>query len=114
MTNEQYAEAVVKKIGWKQGPTTRSWVNGNDFYVITDNPYSTSLPVFDPATDPASAMAWETWLMDNIGNVDIGRVYRDRNRPGYYCMITSGYSGMGETPLLALKAASEKFLEENK
>lgn len=78
-----------------------------------ENPRGNAL--FNPATDPASAHAWETWLMDNHWYVC---KYGDFSSNGYICQIYNIGSGVyvsfGETPLLALKAASEKFLKENK
>ena len=81
-----------------------------------ENPRGDTL--FDPATDPASAHVWETWLMDNDWKI-IEKKYGKHKY--YFSMkqhVVEGHhykhEGKDSTPLLALKAASEKFFEANK
>lgn len=118
MTNEEYRDAVAKRLGWHTRPGG-GW-SGLSYIDANGEQVSTELD-FQPDNDWASAGVWLEWLLQHrvrvcfhqtgydfyTGNVaDVTTVTLDTGK--------HLFGASGDTTPLALKAASERFLERSK
>lgn len=105
MTNEEYRDAVAKRLGWHTRPGG-GW-SGLSYIDANGEQVSTELD-FQPDNDWASAGVWIEWLFAHC--IFVG------GQHGEVRLFGDGFFiyGYGKTFLDALKSASEQFLERSK
>jgi hypothetical protein len=116
MTNEEYARKVAEEMGWEKewfslfpGDKPLPGFETTGFWILDGLRVAKEVE-FDPATDWASAGAWIEWLISH--NIGV-KIYQDNQCNAIRCILDLAAMGsdVGWTPLLALKAASEKYFE---
>ena len=104
MTNDKYAEAVAKIMGW----TWHYDLRMGDAWYSPENVHLLDVDKFNPATDWASAGVWIEWLADRCFAITLNKSI---NCKIAISTIEKTHCGFANTPLKALKNASEKFIE---
>jgi len=107
MTNDKYAVAVAEIMGWKPNPEGYEFPHYRWDY-SNGNPTMFCDYEFNPATDWASAGVWIEWLADRCFAITLNKSI---NCKIAISTIEKTHCGFANTPLKALKNASEKFIE---
>lgn len=105
ISNQEYAELVAEKMGWKhhgdEDEVDHYWYDEKDTFTGFDT------FDFDPAADGESAVEWIKWLLKQKDT------YLGFQPHGRCVLQLHGivYVGVNPDPLLALKAASEQYFQ---
>ena len=111
MISREYAERCAKEMGWQISYAETNGGGGGENVYEKDGVGICNSDTFDPSSDWESAGVWISYLLSK----DIGiRIYQVNPvcSPSYYrcCIdINTCQDGTGDTPLLALQAASEAY-----